>query len=75
VKEGGILVSVHCDSSEEIARAKQLLKATGADDIASAGESSHGVDSNESKYVKAQPVGTLNTYDKEPIINDPRKAS
>src|SRR6202044_782340 len=55
-KDGGILVSVHCDSSEEIARAKQLLKSTGADDIASAGESSHGVDSNESKYLKAEPV-------------------
>ena len=35
VKEGGILVSVHCDSSEEISRAKDILKATGADDIAS----------------------------------------
>ena len=45
MKEGGILVSVHCDSSEEVSRAKDILKATGADDIASAGESSHGVDS------------------------------
>ena len=35
VKEGGILVSVHCDTSEEISKAKDLFKATGADDIAS----------------------------------------
>src|SRR5271163_1558377 len=28
LKEGGILVSVHCETSEEVARAKDLLKAT-----------------------------------------------
>ena len=47
VKDGGILLSVHCDSSEEVSRAKEILKSTGADDIASSGEkgvSSHGVD-------------------------------
>src|ERR1700733_1856333 len=44
VKEGGILLSVHCNSSEEVSRAKDILKQTGADDIASAGESTSGVD-------------------------------
>jgi hypothetical protein len=47
VKAGGILLSVHCDTSDEISRAKDLLKATGAEDIASAGEkgvSTHGVE-------------------------------
>src|SRR4030095_2486776 len=38
LKEGGVLLSVHCDTSEEITRAKELLKRTGANDIASAGE-------------------------------------
>ena len=38
VKDGGILVSVHCDSSEEISRAKDVLKAAGGEDIASSGE-------------------------------------
>jgi hypothetical protein len=38
LKDGGILLSVHCDTSEEITRAKDVLKRTGADDIASAGE-------------------------------------
>lgn len=42
VKEGGVLLSVHCDTSEEIARAKDILKRTGADDIASAGEEAVG---------------------------------
>src|SRR5450432_3673811 len=38
VKDGGVLLSVHCDTSDEISRAKYLLKATGAEDIASTGE-------------------------------------
>src|ERR1700678_4167369 len=40
IKAGGILLSVHCDTSEEIARAKDLLKHTGAQDISSSGEAS-----------------------------------
>jgi Heat induced stress protein YflT domain len=38
VKNGGTLLSVHCDTAEEITRAKDLLKGTGATDIASTGE-------------------------------------
>jgi hypothetical protein len=40
IKEGGILLSVHCDNSEWVDRAKDLLKRTGAEDVASAGEAS-----------------------------------
>src|ERR1035438_5171034 len=40
LQKGGILLSVHCDTSEEIKRAKEVLKATGAEDVSSAGESS-----------------------------------
>jgi hypothetical protein len=38
VKNGGVLLSVHCDTSEEISRARDVLKRTGAEDISSAGE-------------------------------------
>jgi hypothetical protein len=38
VKGGGTLLSVHCDTSEQISRAKELLKSTGAEDVASTGE-------------------------------------
>ena len=44
VKDGGVLLSVHCDSSSEVSRAKELLKATGAEDIASSGEKSVSTD-------------------------------
>jgi hypothetical protein len=43
LKKGGVLLSVHCDTSDEISRAKELLKGTGAQDISSAGESSSNV--------------------------------
>ena len=39
LKSGGVLLSVHCDTSSEISRAKDVLERTGATDIASAGES------------------------------------
>src|ERR1700735_4696466 len=40
VKDGGVLLSVHCDTSDEISRAKRLLESTGADDIAASSEAS-----------------------------------
>jgi hypothetical protein len=38
IKQGGILLSVHCDSSDWVKRAKEILERTGGEDIASAGE-------------------------------------
>src|SRR5579864_1305786 len=38
IKNGGILVSVHCDNSDWVDRAKGLLERTGAEDISSTGE-------------------------------------
>jgi hypothetical protein len=60
VKNGGILISVHCDNSEWVDKAKHILKGTGAEDIASAGEksaSTHGVEKTTGK-----PVQTDQTY-------------
>jgi hypothetical protein len=47
VKDGGVLLSVHCNVSHDISHAKELLKETGAEDIASSGEkaaSTYGVE-------------------------------
>lgn len=38
VKKGGILISVHCDSSDWTKKAKSILLETGAEDVASTGE-------------------------------------
>jgi hypothetical protein len=40
IRDGKILLSVHCDSSDWVKRAKDILHTTGADDISSTGESS-----------------------------------
>ena len=71
VKDGGVLLSVHCDSSQEVSRAKDILKATGAEDISSSGEksvSTHGVDTDRSKGdigrardVETERIGVSNT--------------
>jgi len=40
LQNGGILLSVHCDTSDEIKRAKDVFKRTGAEDVSSTHESS-----------------------------------
>ena len=55
IKDGGILLSVHCDNSEWVTKAKNILETTGAMDVASAGES--GADFAKSD--KPMPRATL----------------
>jgi hypothetical protein len=43
LQKGGILLSVHCDTSEEIDEAKEIMKRTGGEDISSTSESSADV--------------------------------
>ena len=82
VKEGGTLVSVHCDSSEEVSRAKDVLKRVGGEDVSSAGEksvSSHTAETSrdpetitayrtrEPRVEASDSVDTINEYrSKEP---------
>jgi hypothetical protein len=63
VKGGGTLLSVHCDTSEQIDVAKTALKETGAHDIASTGEAA----SND----KSGARGTFgNISDGEPLSSE-----
>jgi len=43
IQKGGILLSVHCDTSDQVKRGKEIMKNTGAEDISSTGESSSDV--------------------------------
>lgn len=49
LQKGGMLLSVHCDTSEEVDRAKEIVDRTGGQDIASTGESSSGTAKVEPK--------------------------
>ena len=53
VKDGGILLSVHSDSSDWTKRAKEILKRTGAQDISSSGEASSDVKSGDVRLPRA----------------------
>jgi hypothetical protein len=55
IKEGRILLSVHCDNSDWVKRAKKVLERTGAQDIASASEA--GADYAESDKPKVRYGG------------------
>lgn len=76
VKDGGILLSVHCDSSDEISTAKDILKATGAEDISSSGEksvSTHGVDTDRTDLRNTDRLRTdevrTNRLDNERVVS------
>jgi hypothetical protein len=56
LQKGGILISVHCDTSDEVTRAKDLLKGTGAEDISSTGEASSGSTTMEKKAARSTTI-------------------
>jgi len=60
VKEGGVLLSVHCDDSDWVKRAKSILERTGATDISSSGEAS--ADYAKSDRPKARTGGAREGY-------------
>jgi hypothetical protein len=65
IKEGGVLLSVHCDNSDWVGKAKDILKQAGGEDIASSGEksaSTHTVDTGEGvRRAASSGTGVLDT--------------
>lgn len=61
VKDGGTLLSVHCDTSDQLNRAKHLLEGAGATDVSSTSESA-GMgtrdDADEATYVSSRDDST-----------------
>jgi len=52
VKDGGILLSVHCDDSVWTKKAKEILGRTGAEDVSSTGEASSDTGATDKPYRK-----------------------
>jgi Protein of unknown function (DUF3341) len=61
VKRGGILLSVHCDSHDWAKRGEEILKRTGAEDIASTHEASADFATSDRPYERTR----------KPIIEEP----
>jgi len=71
IKEGGVLLSVHCDSSEEVGRAKDVLEQTGAEDVSSAGEkavSTHTMGHND-RDRNTERVGTRSSRVDDDVVD------
>jgi len=50
IQKGGILLSVHCASSDEVKRAKEIVERTGGEDVSSTGEAS--VDTSKDRTMR-----------------------
>lgn len=71
VRNGGTLLSVHCDTSQEISRAKQALRDTGARDISVTGE--EGARAEEPYYRPRSSFEVIDRRDaapEEPAVAD-----
>jgi hypothetical protein len=58
VRDGGVLLSVHCETAGEVLRAKEVLKSTGATDIAASGESAAAATPNSTR-TDNRPAGRV----------------
>jgi hypothetical protein len=90
VKHGGILLSVHCDDVHWVKRAEDVLKSTGAEDVASSGEAAADFAKSDKPMPRTRgsivedeaghPVTTGTGNDtvvvrEEPIVETPRTRS
>lgn len=69
LKKGGILLSVHSDNSEWTKRAKEILERTGAEDIASAGETKGDIENTDKPRPRAEASSRVmgSNVDREPL--------
>ena len=56
IQKGGILLSVHCGSSDEVKRAKEIIGRTGGEDVSSTGEASVDTSTERTKRRSAGGV-------------------
>lgn len=62
VREGGILISVHTETSDEVTVAKEIFEDAGAKDITTAGEAAVGKEGLQAPSTKGRDVPPRVTY-------------
>jgi len=70
IREGGILLSVHCDSGDWVSRAKQVLVSTGAQDIGSNSEKRGDFANADKPMPRVRTVGSVAPAEGE-VLGDP----
>ena len=73
VKGGGTLLSVHCDTSEQIDLAKTALRDTGAHDIASSGEAASDTSGGHATFGNLSDSRSLAEDRDQEAISDSRE--
>ena len=71
IKHGGILLSVHCDNEDWVKRAKELLRSTGAEEIAASGEASADFAVSDRPMPRVRTAGfgeRVGGVEEEPLI-------
>jgi hypothetical protein len=71
IREGGVLLSVHCDSSDWVKRAKEVLAQTGAQDIGSAGEKSGDFANADKPMPRVRTAGSNNPVTDDELYGEP----
>jgi hypothetical protein len=57
IRDGGVLLSVHCDTTDWVRRAKEVLQQSGAQDIGAAGEKSGDFANADKPMPRARTAG------------------
>jgi hypothetical protein len=71
IREGGLLLSVHCDSGDWVKRAKDVLKQTGAEDVSSAGEARADFGKSDKPLPRTRTAGHGDPLETdEPVMED-----
>lgn len=73
IRAGGVLLSVHCDSSEWVKRAKDLLAQTGAEDIGSASEKRGDFANADKPRPRVRGAGTGRSVPDEELYEGPER--
>jgi len=72
IRDGGILLSVHCDNSDWVRRAKEVLEHTGAQDIASAGEKQGDFGNADKPMPRVRGAGSGGRWTDDDLSAPPR---
>jgi hypothetical protein len=70
LRDGGVLLSVHCDNADWVKRAKTMLRQTGAQDIASAGEEPGDYANADKPLPRVRTTGSASLRDDEVFDDD-----
>jgi hypothetical protein len=70
IREGGILASVHCDNTDWVKRAKEIMEQTGAQEVASAGEKSGDFANADKPMPRVRGAGSGGTVSDEELTGE-----